>query len=40
MIIGSNKELFKTDLIKQQTAFSMKKIDTTKLYQEVIADLR
>jgi hypothetical protein len=40
MIIGSNKELFKTDLINQQAAFSMKKIETTKLYQEAIDELR
>lgn len=40
MIIGTSKELFKTELIRQNSLYNIKKLDTTKLYQEAIDDLR
>ena len=40
MICVSNIEIYKTELIRQNTAYNMGKLDTTKLYQEAIDELR
>jgi hypothetical protein len=36
VICPSNKEIYKTELIRQNSAYNMDKIDKTKLYQEAI----